>query len=230
MPAERVCLIRPEIKYCRKGTFHLLSLCQTKIVFQDGGQANCPQSAPLSSVAHLRFQTGQLCREKGIPNISPYSSLPLGWPPIQRQPNGTFPCFSESFLRYLLQAGFPDELAVQWSLDQIQFHCLALSILDFTEVLLKLRQSPYLGLRWNKINWRVSYALYSSIELDQNQPTPGKVVIANNAANHTNNHRCIPEKLLAKHNLSMRSDVRCTRWALFKETMVTPFVRGIIIS
>lgn len=67
MPAERVCLIRPEIKYCRKGTFHILSLCQTKIFSRMGDRSTVPsQSARLSSVAGLRLQTGQPCREKGI--------------------------------------------------------------------------------------------------------------------------------------------------------------------
>lgn len=103
-------------------------------------------------------------------------------------------------------------------------------ILDFAEILQRIQQNPYSGLRWNTINSRASYTLYSSIKLDQNQSTPGKVVMGNHAVNHTNNHRCIPEQFLAKHNLSMRADAGYTGELLFKETMVTPFVKGMIIS
>ena len=81
--------------------------------------------------AYPRFQAGGPplllpFRERSSPNISPTLSLLLGWSPFQCQPTGIFPYFSENLACLFFQAGFHDQLAVQWSLDQIQFHCLAL--------------------------------------------------------------------------------------------------------
>lgn len=228
MPAERVCLIRPEIKYSRKGTFHFYLCIRPKLFSKmETGQLCSLQPTTLSSVAHLRPIS---CREKGSSNISPYSSLPLGWSPIQCQSNGIFPCFFENPLCHFLHAGFPDALAVQCSPHQIQSHLWALLILDFTEILQSIQQSPYTGLKWNKINSSVSYILYPSIRFDLNQSTPGKVVTGNNAVNILITTDAFQRSFWQSTTCQWDLMLSAPEELLFKETTVTPFVKGIITS
>ena len=85
-----------------------------------------------------------------------------------------FPYFSENLPCLFLQADFHDQLAAQWSLDQNEFHCLALHISDCTEIHREKKNTAeplfWFKMAQNKFKDSLNLStLYSNTKPDQNQ-------------------------------------------------------------
>ena len=137
-----------------------------------------------------------------------------------------FPYFSENLPCLFLQADFHDQLAAQWSLDQNEFHCLALHISDCTEIHREKKNTAeplfWFKMAQNKFKDSLNLStLYSNTKPDQNQSMLWITFIPSKQS------RKVAER--AKYCQSALM-LNAPDELLFKETMVTPFVKGVIIS
>ena len=157
-------------------------------------------------------------------SVAPASlhASPFSWDglPFNINQPASFLVYLKNLPCRLLQSGFHDQLAAQWSLDQIQFNCLALYISVCKEIHQKIQQSPF-GLRWHKINLRASYTLYSSTKPDQNQSMWWITLIP-----LTHSRKVAGKAKLCQSDLMLNAQDEL----LFKEITVTLFVKRIIIS